>query len=160
MRHSCEEENATVYQAPMLYVAIFYAVLAVWTVIFVPLMVIKFMDEQISTPLFMITAGIFSFSWYWSLGIFYKAISHADGTMRLVGLRRSLQLNFEDIFMVEGPPVPIYFRFIRFALRNEKAYMFFCKKKSLSVILRAIQASNPDTRFKRISLQTCNRLST
>ena len=147
-----KEKHVTVYQAPTLYVAVFYSVLAGWTVIFVPLMIKKFMDAQISTPLFLLTAGLFSFSWYWSLGIFYKAVSDADGTMRLVGLRRSLHLNFRDIFMVEGPPAPMYLGFIRFALKNEKAYMFFYKRKSLTMILRAIQASNPDIQFKRISL--------
>jgi hypothetical protein len=152
MYHPIEENNATVYQAPMLYVAIFYAVLAAWTVIFVPLIIKKFMDAQISTLLFLVTVGLFGFSWYWSLGIFYKAVSDADGTMRLVALRRSIHLNFRDIFMVEGPPAPMFLGFIRFGLENEKAYMFFYKKKSLTMILRAIQASNPDIQFKLSAL--------
>jgi len=152
MHQPYEEQNATVYQAPMLYVAIFYAVLAAWTVIFVPLIIKKFVDGQISTVLFLLTVGLFSFSWYWSLGIFYKAVNDSNNTMRLVGFRRSIHLNFRDIFMVEGPPAPMFLGFIRFALENEKAYMFFYKKKSLTMILRAIQASNPDIQFKRISL--------
>jgi len=138
------------YQAPIIYLGIFYAALVAWTVI-----CILFIGFEISQwawgnaiQLFMI-AFIIGMTWYFSMGISYRANMGEDGTLWLTSFRRILRIDSGKMELIEGPHLPI--GFIRFRLEREKAYLFcVVKNKELQKILLAIRKANPDIKFKNL----------
>lgn len=76
MNDSIEEAKRTVYQAPMIYVALFYILLTVWTVISVPLIVSK--ASGLGTALLLMIGFVIVFTWYWSHGISYRIRMEGD----------------------------------------------------------------------------------
>jgi hypothetical protein len=137
-----------VYQAPTIYVALFYLVLLVWTAISVSIMGAKGWVNWIQ--LFMV-AFIFVMTWYFSMGISYKVEINDEGKMELFSFRRVIRIHSKKIVMVEGPHLPL--GFIRFRLEREKAYLFgIPKNKGLQQILSIILKTNPEIRFKNLHL--------
>ena len=140
------------YQAPIIYLGIFYAALVAWTVI-----CILFIGFEISQwawgnaiQLFMI-AFIIGMTWYFSMGISYRANMGEDGTLSLTSFRRTLRIDSGKMELIEGPHLPI--GFIRFRLEREKAYLFcVAKNKELQEILLAIRKMNRDIKFKNLHL--------
>jgi len=56
---------------------------------------------------------------------------------------------------VEGPYLPI--GFIRFRLEREKAYLFGVpRNRDLQEVLSVIRKTNPDIKFKNLTLQSWN----
>ncbi|MDH4292093.1 MAG: hypothetical protein OEV56_05740 [Dehalococcoidia bacterium] len=138
------------YQAPMIYVGIFYAALVAWTIICILLIGFKVSQSEWGNAiqLFMI-AFIIAMTWYFSMGVSYRVNVEEDGTLRLTSFRRILRIDLRKMELIEGPHLPI--GFIRFRLEREKAYLFcVVKNKELQKILLAIRKANPDIKFKNL----------
>jgi hypothetical protein len=139
-----------VYQAPLIYLGIFYAALVAWTIICVLLIGFKLTQSQWGNllQLFMI-AFIIGMTWYFSMGISYRINLEEDGTLRLTSFRRILRIDSSKMELIEGPHLPI--GFIRFRLEREKAYLFcVVRNKELQKILLAIRNTNPSIKFKNL----------
>jgi len=137
-----------VYRAPTIFMALFYLSLLAWTVLSVLYMGTKGWVSWFQ--LFMVTF-IFVMTWYFSMGISYKAEINDDGKLRLFSFRRQINTHSTKIVMVEGPHLPL--GFIRFRLEREKAYLFGVpKNKDLQQILSIIVKTNPDIRLKNLHL--------
>jgi hypothetical protein len=136
------------YQAPIIYLVIFYTALVAWTVICVLLIGFKMSQSEWGNAiqLFMI-AFIIAMTWYFSMGISYRVNLEEDGTLRLTSFRRILRIDSRKMELIEGPHLRI--GFIRFRLEREKAYLFcVVKDKTLQQILSRIREVNPDIKFK------------
>jgi len=140
----------TVYQAPVLFVGIFFGVLIVWTVIC--LLLIGSLGLSWGWPLArsLMIAFIMVYSWYFSLAISYKVSITADGDIELTSFRRVIRVHAEEIGMMEGPKwALIAYGFIRFRLEREKAYLFSCTSdEEIQKILKIMREVNEDTQFK------------
>jgi hypothetical protein len=85
------------------------------------------------------------------MGISYRVTVEEDGTLQLTSFRRILRIDSRKMELIEGPHLPI--GFIRFRLEREKAYLFgIPKNKDLQQILSIILKTNPDVKFKNLSL--------
>ncbi|NWG04611.1 MAG: hypothetical protein HXY44_17300 [Syntrophaceae bacterium] len=137
-----------IYQAPTIYVALFYLLLLAWTIVSVRYMGGKGWVNWFQ--LFMV-AFVFVMTWYFSMGISYKAEINDDGELELTSFRRRIIIHSTKIAFVEGPHLPI--GFIRFRLEREKAYLFgIPRNKDLQQILSIILKTNPDIKFKNLYL--------
>jgi hypothetical protein len=144
------------YQAPMIYMGIFYAMLVVWTIICILIIGFKVTQSEWGNlfQLFMI-AFIIAMTWYFSMGISYRVNVEEDGTVQLTSFRRILRVHSRKMELIEGPHLPI--GFIRFRLEREKAYLFcVIKNKELQKILLAIRKANPDIKFKNLRTTNLN----
>jgi hypothetical protein len=152
LKDSSDSTKTFVYQAPTIYVALFYLLLLAWTVISVFIMGAKGWINWFQ--LFMV-AFIFVMTWYFSLGISYKVEIKEDGKLELFSIRRLISIHSTKIAMVEGPHLPI--GFIRFRLEREKAYLFGIPRyRDLQQILSVIRKTNPDIKFKNLILESLN----
>jgi hypothetical protein len=148
--------DAQRYQAPMIYMGIFYAMLVAWTIICILLIGFKVTQSEWSNlfQLFMF-AFIIAMTWYFSMGISYRANVEENGTVQLTSFRRILRVHSQKMELIEGPHLPI--GFIRFRLEREKAYLFcVIKNKELQKILLAIRKANPDIKFKNLRITNLN----
>ena len=144
------------YQAPMIYMGIFYAMLVAWTITCIVLIGFKLTQSEWGNlfQLFMI-AFIIAMTWYFSMGISYRVNVEEDGTVQLTSFRRILRVHSRKMELIEGPHLPI--GFIRFRLEREKAYLFcVIKNKELQKILLAIRKANPDIKFKNLRTTNLN----
>ncbi len=149
MEPKSDSENY-VYEAPMLFVGIFYLVFAVWVVVCVVFLGSILNRFGLTRPfqLFMIALILFSMC-YFSAAISYKIEVWDEGSIRLMSFRRRIKTHAEKIALVEGPRIPI--GFIKFRFEREKAYLFcLTDNKSLKAILTVIRAANPGIRFKNL----------
>jgi hypothetical protein len=150
IKNSIDSTKTYVYQAPTIYVALFYLVLLGWTVFSVSIMGAKGWINWIQ--LFMV-AFIFFMTWYFSLGISYKVKINEDGKLELFSFRRVISTPSTKIAIVEGPHLPL--GFIRFRLEREKAYLFGIPRNSdLQQVLSVIRKTNPDIKFKNLPKDT------
>lgn len=141
--------SGTVYRAPRTFVAVFYGLLAAWTIGLVPLALSKALAVSV-TSLVMIVFFT-AYSWYWSLGIAYMIMLAEDGRIRFVSLRGCTQTHTQEVEQVEGPRLPFRFGFIRFRLERGRTYAFFDENSALQGILTDLRAANPHIRFKSLS---------
>jgi hypothetical protein len=144
--------DAKRYQAPMIYMGIFYAMLVAWTIICILLIGYKVTQSEWSNlfQLFMF-AFIIAMTWYFSMGISYRVNLEEDGIVQLTSFRRILRIHSQKMELIEGPHLPI--GFIRFRLEREKAYLFcVVTNKELQKILLAIRKANPDIKFKNLRI--------
>jgi hypothetical protein len=145
-KNSPDSTKTYIYQAPTIYVALFYLILLAWTVFCVFIMGAKGWISW--TQVFMV-AFVFVMTWYFSLGISYKVKINEDGKLELFSFRRLITTHSTKIAIVEGPYLPI--GFIRFRLEREKAYLFcVIKSEELQKVLLAIRDANPDIKFKSL----------
>lgn len=144
-------DNA-VYRAPMIFVATFYFLLAVWTLVCVSLIALKASQwgwANLST-LFMI-AFILVYTWYFSAAISYQIMAREDGWIQLTSFRRTIEADAGKIRLVEGPRLPV--GFLRLRLEREKAYIFcVIRDEAFKRIVSVIRAANPDAKFKGLDL--------
>jgi hypothetical protein len=141
-----------VYQAPPLFVGIFYLLLAAWVVFCVVFLESVFSRLGLSVlfGLIMIAFIIF-YMCYFALALSYKIEVWNDGRIRLTSLRKIFNALAEDIPYIEEPHLPL--GFIRFRLEREKGYLFsVTSDASLKKVLSIIRAANPDIRFKKLGL--------
>ncbi len=146
MRDHGDPTRTYIYQAPTIYVALFYLLLLAWTAISVLYIGTKGWVNWFQ--LFMV-AFILVMTWYFSLGISYKVGINDDGKLELFSFRRLIRTHSTKIAMVEGPHLPL--GFIRFRLEREKTYLFgIPRNRDLQQILSVIRKTNPDIRFKNL----------
>jgi hypothetical protein len=143
-------KKSYVYQAPLLYVAIFYVLLAAWA-----LVCVTSLGSSLNTwgvgnlfQLFMIAFVLFM-TCYFSVAISYRIEVGDKGSIQLTSFRRIIKTRAEEIPLVEGPHFPI--GFIRFRLEREKAYLFcLVNNESLKEVLSVIKAENPQMKLKKL----------
>jgi len=140
------------YQAPIIFVGLFYAALLVWTAFCVVLIGSKTIKTGWPLGQLLLIAFILAYTWYFSLGISYKISMQAAGDMELTCFRRIIRVNARDVSMVEGPRFAFLpYGFIRFRLAREKAYLFCCiTDAELQRILKTMKATNSDIKFKGV----------
>ena len=139
-----------VYQAPALFVGIFYLLLFAWVLFCFLFFESTFSRLGFSLPygLIMIAFIVFMMC-YFSLGISYKIEVGNDGQIRLTSYRRIINTNAEDIQMIEGPHLPL--GFIKFRLEREKAYLFsVVTDEGLRNILSSLKRTNRDMILTRL----------
>ncbi len=135
-----------VYRAPILYLFIFYTLLIVWTVVSVLLFGIKGWKNWFQ--LFMV-AFIFIFTWYFSLGIFYKMTIGNNGMVELTSFRRTIKISPGEIGLIEGPHFPV--GFLRLYLEREKIFLFcVMRNRRLQQILTHLRGLNPDIKSRNL----------
>lgn len=136
------------YEAPKAFVAVFYLFLMAWTCISILFLIGKFSQPEIGDILQVIMImGVLCFTWYFSLGIFYRIRLEADGSILFAGARRTLRLQPREIEAIEGPFLPI--GFIRFKSGRERFYLLCSVRNTdLLAILKRIGEMNPGIHFK------------
>ena len=146
-------ESSRVFQAPTAYVILFYLLLLVWTVGTVPLVYLKFRQGGfLGDWLYAVMIGFFYlYTWFWSLGLFYRIALDGEGRIVLRSLRRNLEIPAKQIRTIEGSRFPGWFGLIKMKLPRESGYLF-CrgKNRELEEILLEIRKINPLVRTVRI----------
>ena len=141
-------KKSYVYQAPLLYVAIFYVLLAAWALVCVTSLGLSLNKWGVGNlfQVFMIAFVLFM-TCYFSVAISYRIEVGDEGSIQLTSFRRIIKTCAEEISLVEGPHFPI--GFIRFRLEREKAYLFcLVNNESLKEVLSVIRAENPQIKLK------------
>ena len=138
------------YEAPMLYVGVFYALLVAWTVVSVYLLGSKTLKVGWPLGQLLMIGFVLAYTWYFSLGISYSLSLVGKSDICLKGFRRIIEVNAESIEMVEGPRVALLpVGFIRFRLEREKAYLFcLITDENLQKILKTLKRIHPHMKFK------------
>jgi hypothetical protein len=147
------QDKNRVHQTPASFVAVFYGLLVLWTVGTVPMIWQRFEQGVFRGDwLYGVMIGfIYLFTWFWSLGLFYRISLDAEGQIRLRSLRRSLEISVRQVRAIEGSRLSGGFGFIRIKLPRESAYLFcYRKDDSLDGILWEIGRMNPQVRTVRV----------
>lgn len=152
MTDSSESTRASAYRAPVVCVALFYALLAVWTVGMIPLALSKASGWG-ATMIILFAA----YSWYWSLGISYLIEARGDGSMQFVSARRRILTRGREMARVQGPSLAIGIGFLRFRLEGEMVYAFYVENTGIRTILSEMLAANPEIRFKGLPQRAFRR---
>jgi hypothetical protein len=140
--------SGVLYRASRGYVAIFYAVLAGWTVGLVPLALSR--ASALSMMFVAMIAFFTAYSWYWCLGIAYRIALEEDGRLEFTSLRRRLWAHSREVERVEGPALPIGWGFIRFRLERAWIHAFYVETRALRQILTGLRAANGEVRLKNL----------
>lgn len=147
------EEKIRVFEAPVLFVAVFYGLLLIWTVGTVPLIVLKFHQGGLRGDWLyaLMIAFFYIYTWYWSLGLVYWIALDTEGRIRLKSLRRALEVSAQEVRTIEGSRFSGGFGFVRMKLPRESVYLFCLRRDgNLEEILRQIGRMNPLVRTARI----------
>ena len=136
------------YQAPSLYVFLFYLVTSAWTVVSILFLGLKYEETgKADVTQLVILAFLLGMTWYFSLGIFYRIKMEESGKIELKSFRRVIKTHAQEMSLVQGPLLPI--GFLRFRLEREKVYLFcIATDQTLHQVLSFIRSKNPDIKFK------------
>jgi len=148
MKSKSATKKNIVYQAPVLYVATFYALLIAWLVVCVVFLVVSLYQlESVSWYKVFIIIFVASYTCYFSAALSYRIEVERGGNIRLTSFRRIIETSAKEIPVIEAPHLPI--GFIKLRLEREKAYLF-CRAgdESLRNILQGIRTENPNIKFK------------
>jgi hypothetical protein len=146
-------ESSHVFQAPATYVILFYLLLLLWTVGTVPLIYMKYQKGVfLGDWVYAAMIGFFYiYTWFWSLGLFYRIALDGEGRIVLRSLRRNLEISAKQIHTIEGSRFPGRFGFMKMKLPRESSYLFcYGKNRELEEILLMIRKMNPLVRTVRI----------
>ena len=140
------------YQAPILFVGLFYVLLLLWTAVCVVLIGSKTLSA--GWPLFqlLMIAFVLGYTWFFSLGISYRIGIDEKGTIEVTSFRRVLSFKADAVSLVEGPRLAFMpYSFIRFRLEREKAYLF-CRitDDQLQQVLKKMRLANREMKFKGV----------
>jgi hypothetical protein len=140
------------YQAPTLFVGIFYLLLLLWTAVCVVMIGSKTLSA--GWPLFqlLMVAFVLGYTWFFSLGISYRIYINEKGMIEFTSFRRVLSFKADAISLVEGPRLALIpYSFIRFRLEREKAYLF-CRitDDELQQVLKKMRSANREMKFKGV----------
>jgi len=140
------------YQAPVIFVGLFYLLLLLWTAVCVVMIGSKTLSA--GWPLFqlLMIAFVLGYTWFFSLGISYRIYINETGTIELTSFRRVLSVKSDAISLVEGPRLALMpYSFIRFRLEREKAYLF-CRitDDELQQVLKKMRLTNREMKFKGV----------
>lgn len=143
-------EKACIYQAPALFVKVFYGLLIAWTVVSVYLIGTKAMVAEWPVGQLAMVGFVIAYTWYWCLGISYRVVVSDAGKIELRSFRRVLNLEPSEIIAVESPKISIVPTvFIRFRLSRERAYMFcVISSADLSKVFQVMHRNNSELVFK------------
>lgn len=141
------QEKTTEFSVPPAYAVVFYLLLLAWTLLSVPLVWNKFQAiERTQTVVIYgaMVAFVFFYTWFWSLGIFYRIAMDGEGNVTMKSIRRELRVSAMLITQAEGSKFPNSFGFIKLKLPKERAYIF-CLRKTPAVeeLLRGMKRVNP-----------------
>ena len=153
MKAGDNTDPGKVFQTSVLFLSVFYGVLVIWTVGTVPPIWRKFEQGGFSGDwLFAVMIAFFYvYTWFWSLGLFYRITMDADGRIRFKSLRRTLEVSAKKIYAVEGSRLSGGFGFVRFRMPRESGYLFCHRKDGVMVeIVEGIRKMNPLLRTARI----------
>ena len=146
-------ESSQVFRAPAAYVILFYLLLLAWTVGTLPLIYLKLQQVGFQSHwVYAAMIGFFYFyTWFWSLGLFYRIALDSEGRVILRSLRRNLEVPAKQIQTIEGSRFPGRFGFMKMKLPRESGYLF-CqgKNRELQEILLGIRKINPQVKTVRI----------
>jgi hypothetical protein len=138
--------SVQVFQAPMGYVFFFYLLLLAWTVGSLPVIYGKFrtIGFQSHWIYASIIAFVYAYTWFWSLGLFYRISLDSEGLVTLKSLRRELQVPVKQISRIEGSRFPRGFGFVKLKVSRETGYLFCLQMTGkLEALLRSILKANP-----------------
>ena len=140
------------YQAPVIFVGLFYLLLLLWTAVCVVMIGSKTLSA--GWPLFqlLMIAFVLGYTWFFSLGISYRIYINEKGMTELTSFRRVLSVKADAISLVEGPRLAFMpYSFIRFRLEREKAYLF-CRitDGELQRVLKKMRLTNREMKFKGV----------
>lgn len=130
----------------MAYVVLFYLLLLAWTVGTVPVVYLKFRTIGFqSVWIYASMVGfVYAYTWFWSLGIFYRISLDKEGLVILKSLRRELKVSAKQIATIEVSRFPRGFGFVRLKVPRETGYLFcLCLTGELEALLRGIRKANP-----------------
>ena len=153
MQAGQEQEKERVFRASPLYVAVFYGLIALWTVGTVPVIWLRFSQGVFRGDwLYGVMIGFFYlYTWYWSLGLVSRISLAEDGSIELKSLRRTLVVTAREVRSLEGSRFSGGFGFVRFKLHRESLYLFCHRRNAeLDGILREIGRSNPLIKAVRV----------
>ena len=147
-------KKSYVYEAPLMYVGVFYFLLLAWTAICVYLIGAKALNADWPIGQLAMIGFVIAYTWYWCLAISYRIAVNEQGKIELRSFRRVLRLEPTDITIVEGPRLSfIPTVFLRFRLAREKAYLFSVISSSdLTKILNVMRRNNSNLTFKGLVL--------
>jgi hypothetical protein len=140
------KDSVQAFQAPMAYVVLFYLLLLAWTVGSLPVVYGKFRTIGFQSVWIyaLMIAFVYAYTWFWSLGIFYRISLDGEGGVTLRSLRRELQVSAKQIATIEGSRFPRGFGFVKMKLPRESGYLFCLSMTGeLEAILRGIRKNNP-----------------
>jgi len=148
-----EKRAIKVYQSPALYVAVFYALLFLWTVGTAP-----FIWQRFAQGVFrgdwlygVMIAFFYLYTWFWSLGLVSRISLDAEGHVELKSIRRTLVVTAKEVRTIEGSRFSGGVGFVRMKLPKESVYLV-CNRRNaeLGEIFREIGRLNPLVRTVRV----------
>ena len=148
-----EKRGIKVYQTPALYVAVFYGLLALWTVGTAGLIWQRFEQGVFRGDWLygVMIAFFYLYTWFWSLGIASRISLDAEGHIELKSVRRTLVITAKEVRTIEGSRFSGGFGFVRLKLPKESVYLF-CNRRDaeLGEIFREIGRANPLIKTARV----------
>jgi hypothetical protein len=140
------------YQAPVIFVGLFYLLLLVWTAVCVVLIGSKTISAGWPVFQLLMIAFVLGYTWFFSVSISYRVYIDETGTIELTSFRRVLSVKADAISLVEGPRLALMpYSFIRFRLEREKAYLF-CRitDDELQQVLKKMRLANREMKLKGV----------
>ena len=148
-RSKRKRERTDEYTAPLVFVALFYLVLAAWTVASIYLLGSRYLKSGWPLGQLLMIGFVLAYTWYFSMGIAYRIRMDGMGEINLISFRRVIRVRAAEIGTVEGPRFGIPLGFVRFRLEREKGYLFsVVTDGNLQKVLLAIRRENPGVKFK------------
>jgi hypothetical protein len=141
-------DSKQVFQAPMVYVVLFYLLLSAWTVWSLPVVYVKFRTVGFQSVWIYaaMIAFVYAYTWFWSLGLYYRISLDAEGRVTLKSLRKELQVTVKQIAAIEGSRLPGGFGFVKLKLPRESGYLFCLRMDGdLKAVLQGIGKKSPLT---------------
>jgi hypothetical protein len=134
------------YRAPIMYVALFYLLLLAWTVGTLPVVYVKFRTIGFNSVwIYASMVGfVYLYTWFWCLGIYYRASLDGEGGVTLKSLRKELTVSAKQIASLEGSRFPGGFGFVKLKVPRETGYLFCLKRTgALDALLQGMRKANP-----------------
>jgi hypothetical protein len=138
--------SGQIFQAPPGYVAFFYLLLLAWTAGTLPVVYLKFRTVGFqSVWIYASMVGfVYAYTWFWSLGLFYRITLDPEGLVALKSLRRELKVSAKQIAKIEVSRFPGGFGFVKLKVPRETGYLFCLKRTGeLEELLMGIRKANP-----------------
>ena len=87
---------------------------------------------------------VYAYTWFWSLGIFYRISLDKEGLVILKSLRRELRVSAKQVASIEVSRFPGGFGFVKLKVPRETGYLFCLKLTGeLGALLKGIRKANP-----------------
>ena len=149
-RHQQKHIKSVSYTAPAIFMATFYILLLLWTVVCSAFLYLKF--DGISWPIgqWLVILGLILITWFFSSGIYYKISIDSEGNLELKSFRKAIRVSAEHIQVAEGPPFGVSaIGFLRLKLPKEKAFIFcLFRNEVFREVISLMKKTNPYIHFK------------